>query len=56
MVQSTDLATHTDRVDSVEKLAPRVTSSVDLISKNSIHGMNKYELRDIVSQLSVRPR
>ena len=34
-----DLATHTGRVDNVEKLATRVTSPVDLIFKNSTHGM-----------------
>ena len=34
-----DLATHTGRVDNVEKLATRVTSPVDLICKNSTHGI-----------------
>ena len=34
-----DLATHTGRVNNVEKLATRVTSPVDLICKNSTHGI-----------------
>ena len=36
---SEELATHTGRVDNVEKLATWVTSPVDLLFKNSTHGM-----------------